>query len=56
MKPVFMPAADGRMDALQAAVLDGQRSVVLHVEQILSLPVMGDGNVEKPNVEVIKYE
>jgi len=50
----FQPLSDGRLDPLWGAVRDGQRGVILHIEHVLSLPVQGDANVEKPTLEVIK--
>ena len=52
--PAFRPDAEGRYDALLAAIRDGQRSVLLHLEMILaSTTPDGDGNTEAPAVTVI---
>ncbi|HWL54286.1 MAG TPA: hypothetical protein VNQ90_17735 [Chthoniobacteraceae bacterium] len=53
-KPAFIPKPDGGFDPLWAAVRDGQRQVVIHVEHQMSLPAQGDGNVEEPQTKVIK--
>lgn len=52
--PTFIPKQDGGFDPLWAAVRDGQRQVVIHIEYQMSLPAAGDGNVEKPQTKVIK--
>lgn len=53
-QPAFIPRADGGYDPLWAAVRDGQRQVLIHIEFQTSLPFQGDGNVEKPQANVIK--
>ncbi len=52
--PAFIPRADGGFDPLWAAVRDGQRQVLIHIEYQTSLPAQGDGNVEKPKAKVLK--
>ena len=52
--PTFIPKGDGGFDPLWAAIRDGQRQVVIHIEHQMSLPAAGDGNVEKPQAKVIK--
>lgn len=52
-RPAFIPMAAGGYDPLWAAVRDGQRQVILHIETQLSIPFQGDGNIEKPQVKVI---
>jgi|GEM_PF-1071491 len=52
--PTFIPKADGGFDPLWAAVRDGQRQVLIHIEYQRSLPAKGDGNVEEPQTKVIK--
>jgi len=51
--PLFMPTKDGHADPCQAAMMDGQRQVMLYVEDRISTPFKGDGDVEKPQTTVI---
>lgn len=37
-----------------AALRDGQRGVVLHIESMLKRPVIADGNIEEPKRKVKK--
>lgn len=43
-----------KQSALDAAIRDGQRQVVLRIEDQLSRVVTGDGNMESPKTKVIK--
>lgn len=52
--PAFIPRADGGFDPIWAAVRDGQRQVLIHIDHQRSLPAQGDGNVEKPQAKVLK--
>lgn len=52
-RPAFQRQADGRLDALSAAVRDGAREVILFIEFKLSQPVTGDSDA-KPKTKVIK--
>lgn len=52
--PAFLPKKGGGYDPLWAAVRDGQRQVIIHIEHQISLPAQGDGNVEKPQARIIK--
>lgn len=50
-KPAFLPRPDGGYDPLHAAIRDGQRSIRLQIEHLLTLPCQGDANVQgKPKV------
>ena len=52
--PAFRADGQGRFDPIYAAIRDGQRQVILHIEQILSTTTPdGDGNVEEPSVTII---
>jgi hypothetical protein len=53
-QPAFIPKQDGGFDPLWAAVRDGQRQVVIHIEFQTYLPFRGDGNIEKPQARIIK--
>ncbi len=53
-KPAFIPNQGGGYDPLWAAVRDGQRQVVIHIDFQTSLPAQGDGNVEETQAKVIK--
>lgn len=49
--PAFLPKSDGSYDAIHAAVRDGQRSIIVQIAHILTLPCQGDANIEaKPKV------
>ena len=39
-------------DTTHAALRDGQRSVVLFLEHLLSIPAIGDANIAQPKVTV----
>lgn len=39
-------------DPIHAAIRDGQRSVDLHIQAMLSAPITGDGNITKPKRKV----
>jgi hypothetical protein len=51
--PAFIPNASG-YDPLHAAVRDGQRSVLLHIQAKLEAATEADGNNDKPKTKVIK--
>ena len=54
--PSFLPGQDGKFDPIAGAVRDGQKSVLLHIEEILRKPCRGDneadvdGQQQKPKV------
>lgn len=50
-QPAFIPLPSG-YDATHAAIRDGQRQVILHIEAQLSAVAIGDGNLEKPKATV----
>jgi hypothetical protein len=55
--PAFIPQERGRhceYDPIHAAIRDGQRQVLLHIESILAAPSVGDGNIETPKTRVKK--
>jgi hypothetical protein len=55
--PAFIPQERGRhceYDPIHAAIRDGQRQVLLHIESILAAPSAGDGNIETPKTRVKK--
>jgi len=49
---VFLPGYD--FNPVVAALRDGQRGVVLHIESVLRRPVMADGDIEAPKRKVKK--
>ena len=49
---VFLPGYD--FNPVVAALRDGQRGVVLHIESILRRPVIADGDIEAPKRKVKK--
>jgi len=49
---VFLPGYD--YNAVVAALRDGQRGVVLHIEAMLRRPVIADGDIETPKRKVKK--
>jgi hypothetical protein len=53
-RPAFERTLGRPFDPLAAAVRDGQREVLLFIDYKLSLPVVGDADVERPTTEVIK--
>jgi hypothetical protein len=53
-RPAFERTLGRTFDPLAAAVRDGQREVVLFIEHKLSLPVVGDADVERPTTEVLR--
>jgi hypothetical protein len=53
-RPAFERTLGRTFDPLAAAVRDGQREVVLFIEHKLSLPVVGDADVERPATEVLR--
>ena len=50
----FQPLPNGMLDPVQGAHKDGARSVMCHVDFMLRQKVIGDANIEEPNVKVIK--
>lgn len=53
--PAFRADPQGRFDPIHAAIRDGQRQVILHIDSILnSTQPEGDGNAEAPEVAIIK--
>lgn len=48
----FLPGYD--YSPVVAALRDGQRGVVLHIEAMLKRPPMADGNIETPKRKVKK--
>lgn len=55
--PAFIPQERGRhceYDPIHAAIRDGQRQVLLHIEAILAAPTVGDGNIQTPKTRVKK--
>jgi hypothetical protein len=53
-RPAFERSLGRPFDPIAAAVRDGQREVVLFIEHKLSLPVVGDADVETPKTAVLK--
>lgn len=54
--PVFNPTNRGgyhAYDPLQAALTDGARGVIIHINELLQSPAVGDANLE-PETTVIK--
>jgi hypothetical protein len=49
---VFLPGYD--YNPVVAALRDGQRGVILHIEAMLRRPVIADGNIEEPKRKVKK--
>ena len=49
---VFLPGYD--FNPVVAALRDGQRGVVIHIESILRRPVIADGDIETPKRKVKK--
>jgi hypothetical protein len=49
---VFLPGYD--FNPVVAALRDGQRGVILHIEAILRRPVIADGDIETPKRKVKK--
>jgi len=49
---VFLPGYD--FNPVVAALRDGQRGVVLHIESVLRRPVIADGDIEAPKRKVKK--
>jgi hypothetical protein len=50
--PAFVPRQGGEYDTHHAAIRDGQRQVILHVESVLAEEMQGDANVDQPQVTV----
>ena len=51
--PAFRPDASGGYDTHLAAIRDGQRMVLLHIEAALMREAIGDANITEPQVKVI---
>lgn len=49
---VFLPGYD--FNPVVAALRDGQRGVVLHIEAMLRRPILADGDIEAPKRKVKK--
>jgi hypothetical protein len=49
---VFLPGYD--YNPVVAALRDGQRGVIIHIEAILRRPVIADGDIEEPKRKVKK--
>jgi len=49
---VFLPGYD--FNPVVAALRDGQRGVVLHIEAMLRRPIIADGDIETPKRKVKK--
>lgn len=49
---VFLPGYD--YNPVVAALRDGQRGVVIHIETMLKRPVIADGDIEEPKRKVKK--
>jgi len=50
--PAFVARDGGAYDPLHAAIRDGQRQVVLHIEAVMTEEAKGDSNVEGAEVTV----
>ena len=53
-RPAFERSLNHSFDPIAGAIRDGQREVVLFIEHKLSLPVIADDNIDKPQTSVIK--
>jgi hypothetical protein len=53
-RPAFERTLGRPFDPIAGAVRDGQREVILFIEHKLSLPVVADGDVERPTTEVLR--
>ena len=53
-RPAFERTLGRTFDPIAAAVRDGQREVILFIEHKLSLPVVGDADLEQPKTEVLR--
>jgi hypothetical protein len=54
-KPGAMPNAPGVLtsyDPIYAAIRDGQRQVILHINTQLELPVTGDANIDNKAIVI----
>ena len=49
---VFLPGYD--YNPVVAALRDGQRGVIIHIEMMLRRPVLADGDIEAPKRKVKK--
>lgn len=49
---VFLPGYD--YNPVVAALRDGQRGVVLHIESMLRRPAVADANIEEPKTKIRK--
>jgi hypothetical protein len=59
-QPAFLPLEKGSLglsyDPIHAAIRDGQRSVKLHIEKALSLPVAGEDDKKRRKARVKRDE
>lgn len=53
-RPAFERSLGRPFDPIAAAVRDGQREVLLFIEHKLSLPAVGDADVEQPKTQVVR--
>ena len=49
---VFLPGYD--YNPVVAALRDGQRGVIIHIEMMLRRPIIADGDIEEPKRKVKK--
>lgn len=49
---VFLPGYD--FNPVVAALRDGQRGVILHIESVLRRPVIADGDISEPKRKIKK--
>lgn len=52
--PAFCKNTQPRYDAIAAAIRDGQREVILFIQHKLSEPAIADGDVNAPEVTVVR--
>jgi hypothetical protein len=59
-QPAFLPLDKGTQglsyDPIHAAIRDGQRSIKLHIQKALSLPIASEGDGKKRKARVKKDE
>ena len=53
-RPAFERSMSHAYDPIAAALRDGQREVILFLEHKLSLPVIADGDIDKPTTTVTR--
>lgn len=49
-RPAFL-RCEGGYDPVHAAIRDGQRSVILHIQAVSAQPVVADGDIEGPKTQ-----